>query len=189
VSLPAPRHQYSFAQYLELEEESGVRHEYYAGEIYAMAGGTPEHAAIAAAVTLALGRQLVGKNCRVYSSDLRVRIPATGLATYPDVSVICGPSERDPASPTHVVNPTLVVEVLSPSTETYDRTDKLLHYQQLASLAAVVLVEPTGDLVTLWQRNGTEFHSTSFGLGETLSIDAIGCTLNVDELHAAARHA
>lgn len=75
----------------------------------------------------ALGRQLEGRTCRVYSSDLRVRILATGLATYPDVTVIGGASERDPESPSHVVNPKVVVEVLSPSTEAYDRTEKLQH--------------------------------------------------------------
>ncbi len=82
----------------------------------------------------ALGRQLDRKPCRVYSSDLRVRILVTGLATYPDVTVVCGASERDPHSPTHVVNPKVVVEVLSPSTEAYDRTEKLQHYQQVPSL-------------------------------------------------------
>lgn len=189
MPLPAPRHHYSFAEYLDVEEISQVRHEYYAGEIYAMAGGTPEHAAIAAAVTAALGRQLVGKPCRVYSSDLRVRIVATGLATYPDVTVICGPSERDPESPTHVVNPKLVVEVLSPSTEAYDRTEKLQHYQQVPSLDAIVLVEADGHQVTLWARQGAAFEFRTFGAGETVPLDVIGCTLAVDELYAAAQGA
>lgn len=191
MSLPAPRHHYSFAEYLEVEESSQVRHEYYSGEIYAMAGGTPEHAAIVASVTAALGRQLSGEPCRVYSSDLRVRILATGLATYPDVTVICGPSVRDPESPTHVVNPKVVVEVLSPSTEAYDRTatwgtGKLQHYQQVPSLDAIVLVEPRGDQVALWRREGTLFEARTFGPGEIVPIDVIGCTLAVDELAAAA---
>ena len=125
----APRPRHTFAEYLELEEISAVRHEFYAGEIYAMAGGTPEHAAMAAAIATLFGRQLEGGACRVYSSDLRVRVLATGLATYPDVTVICGKSERDPDSPTHVTNPKVVVEVLSPGTEDYDRGEKLQHYQ------------------------------------------------------------
>lgn len=203
VTLPPARHHYSFAEYLEVEESSQVRHEYYSGEIYAMAGGTPEHAAIVASVTAALGRQLSGEPCRVYSSDLRVRILATGLATYPDVTVICGPSVRDPESPTHVVNPKVVVEVLSPSTATphqpaapdqpagSDRTatwgtEKLQHYQQVPSLDAIVLVEPRGDQVTLWRREGTLFEAQTFGPGEIVPIDVIGCTLAVDELAAAA---
>lgn len=189
MSLPAPRHSYSFAEYLEVEEVAQVRHEYYAGEIYAMAGGTPEHAAIAAAVMGALRQQLVGKPCRVYSSDLRVRIAATGLATYPDVTVICGPSERDPDSPTHVVNPKVIVEVLSPSTESYDRTEKLQHYQQVPSLDAIVLVEARGDQVMLWRRQGAEFEAQPFGLGDVVALDVIGCSLAVDELFAAAQTA
>ena len=102
MTAPAPRHSYSFQEYLEIEEGSPVRHEFYQGEIYAMAGDTPEHAAMAARITMLLGQQLGASRCRVYSSDLRVRILATGLATYPDVSVVCGPSERDPESNTHV---------------------------------------------------------------------------------------
>jgi len=92
-----PRHRYTFEDYLELEEIASVRHEFYDGEIYAMAGGTPEHAARTAAITSALGAQIEGSDCRLYSSDLRVRVLATGLATYPDVTILCGPSGRDPS--------------------------------------------------------------------------------------------
>lgn len=129
ASAPAPRHRYTFEEYLELEAVAGTRHEFYDGEIYARAGGTPEHAAIAATVTAILARQLAAP-CRVYSSDLRLRVLATGLATYPDVTVICGASQRDPASTTHVTNPTLIVEVLSTGTADYDRGEKL---QQLSA--------------------------------------------------------
>lgn len=90
-----PNHAHTVEEYLEIEETSTVRHEFYEGEIYAMAGGTPEHAAIAAEITAKLGQQLEGGPCRVYSAGLRVRILSTGLATYPDVTVICGPSKRD----------------------------------------------------------------------------------------------
>ena len=135
---PAPRHRYTFQEYLELEEISGVRHEFFDGEIYAMAGGTPEHAAMAAAIVLQLGPQQQG--CRVYSSDLRVPIVATGLATYPDVTVVCGPSQRDPNSPPHVNNPKVVFEVMSRGTEQYYRGEKIEHYKQEPSLEAILLV-------------------------------------------------
>jgi Uma2 family endonuclease len=92
VQLPAPRHEYTFAEYLDLEDEAAGRHEFYQGEIYAVAGGTPEHAAMAAAIQGQLVVQLASSRCRAYSSDLRVRV----LATYPDVAVVCGPSERHP---------------------------------------------------------------------------------------------
>ncbi len=187
--LSAPRHRYTFEQYLEIEEIARVRHEFYDGEIYAMAGGTPEHAAMAAAVMAALGRQLVGAACRVYSSDLRVRVLATGLATYPDVTVICGPSERDPASPTHVTNPKLVIEVLSPGTAEFDRGEKLAHYQQIDSLDAVVLVDHERPLIEIWVRTDAGFRSHAFTTGEDVPLDAIGCTLAVDEIYAAARQA
>src|SRR3990172_3361666 len=113
----APQHRHSYRDYLAVEEVGVIKHEFHAGEIYAMAGGTPEHAALSVAVSSALHTGLRGGPGRVYSSDLRVRILATGLATYPDVTVVCGPIERDPESPTTVVNPTLVVEVLSDGTE------------------------------------------------------------------------
>ena len=116
MASPSFRHRYSFADYLGVEEMSRVRHEYVNGEIVAMAGGTPEHSALSAAVVTLLGSKLRGGPCRPYSSDLRIRVRATGLATYPDAAVICGEPARDPESPTHVTNPTVIVEVLSAST-------------------------------------------------------------------------
>jgi Uma2 family endonuclease len=189
VNLPAPRHRYTFEDYLELEQVAQVRHEFYDGEIYAMAGGTPEHAAMAAAVTAALGRQLSGGPCRVYSSDLRLRVTTSGLATYPDVTVICGPSERDPKSATHVTNPKLLVEVLSPSTAEYDRGEKLQHYQAISSLESIVLVDRDNARVDLWSREETGWRSRAFVPGEIVPLEAIHCTLAVDEVFAAARGA
>jgi Uma2 family endonuclease len=175
---------------LELEEGSSVRHEYYQGDIFAMADGSPEHAAVAAAITAILGRQLGRGPCRVYSSDLRVRVLATGLATYPDVSVICGPSERDPTSHTHVTNPKVVVEVLSASTAEYDRGEKLQHYQQIPSLAAVLLVDHERQALELWVRNeGEAWQNHSFGPGARVPLPAIACELSTDELFAAANDA
>ena len=100
MSAPAGLHHYTYADYLALEAASNVKHEFLAGEIYGMAGGTPEHAALSVAVSGALLAQLRGSPCRVYSSDLRVRVLATGLATYPDVTVVCGEAERDPENST-----------------------------------------------------------------------------------------
>jgi Uma2 family endonuclease len=185
----APRHRYTFKEYLELEEVARVRHEFYEGEIYAMAGGTPEHAAMAAAITTLLGRQLDPKSCRVYSSDLRVRVLATGLATYPDITVVCGPSERDPNSATHVTNPKLLVEVLSNGTADYDRGEKLQHYQQIPSLEAVLLVDHESERIDLWTRPRETWQARSFGRGEVVPLDTVGATLPVDEVYAAARDA
>src|SRR5437763_840040 len=125
MSASARRRSFSFRDYLELEAASNTKHEYSAGEIYAMAGGSPAHAALSMAVGGALLAQLRGGPYRVYSSDLRVRVSATGLATYPDVTVVCGPEEHDAQSESTVINPAVLVEVLSPSTEEYDRGEKL----------------------------------------------------------------
>jgi Uma2 family endonuclease len=186
---PAPRHRYSFEEYLELEEIAGVRHEFFDGEIYAMAGGTPEHAAMAAAVTTILGSQLGSGPCRVYSSDLRVRVLATGLAIYPDVTVVCGRSERDSNSKTHVTNPKVLVEVLSRATAEYDRGEKLDHYRQIPTLEAVVLIDHEVQKIELWTRNSDGWLARTFLSGQTVPLDPIGCVLAVDEVYAAARDA
>ena len=186
---PVPLHRYSFQDYLALEEIAGVRHEFLNGEIYAMAGGTPEHAAMAAAIVAQLGSQLSGGSCRVYSSDLRVRVLATGLATYPDATVVCGPSERDPQSPTHVINPRLLVEVLSPSTEDYDRGEKLEHYKKIPGLAAVLLFSHDEAKVTLWQHHEGAWSATSFAAGQTVELECVAAALEIDPIYRAAREA
>jgi len=189
MSHPAPRHHYTFAEYLELEEIARVRHEYLDGEIYAMAGGTPEHAAMGAAITAALGRQLDPSRCRVYSSDLRVRVLASGLATYPDVTVICGPSQRDPESPTHVTNPSVIVEITSPGTAEYDRGEKIDQYKSIPSLLAIAIVDHAVERIELWTRNGETWQLEMHGAGETVPLAAVGVQLAVDEIYAAARNA
>jgi Uma2 family endonuclease len=151
--MPAPLHKinYTYAEYLGLEASSNVKHEFLGGQIYAMAGGTPEHAALAAAAIGLLFGQLRGGACRAYDSDLRVRTPS-GLATYPDVTVICGPSERHETDPQAVTNPTLIIEVLSRSTEEYDAGDKFEHYKSLATLRQYVLVSHRERSVEVWTR-------------------------------------
>mgnify|MGYP003827017317 CR=1 FL=1 len=122
-------HRYTYREYLALEDGANVRHEFLDGEIYAMAGGTPEHASICVNVSTALNVQLRGRGCRVHSSDLRIRVLPTGLVTYPDVTVVCAHAELDPEHRHTITNPQLVVEVLSPSTAAYDRGEKLAHYK------------------------------------------------------------
>jgi Uma2 family endonuclease len=182
-----PRHRYTLRDYLDVEEMSAVKHEYLDGEIYAMAGGTPEHAALCGALVVLVGAQLGGGPCRIYTSDLRLRVLATGLATYPDAAVVCGPPERDPQSPTHVTNPTLVFEVLSPSTEEYDHGEKREHYQKIDSLRAYVTVAQDRRLLTIWRREGgARWSRQDVGAGQSLALEPIGCTLGVDDLYARA---
>ena len=188
MASPLVLHRYRFTDYLLLEEASNTKHEFLNGEIYAMAGGTPEHSAIAVAVTVALANQLGGGPCRVFNSDLRVRVLATGLATYPDVTVVCGPLERDPESPANVVNPQLVVEVSSESTEAYDRGQKLDHYRRIPSLRAVVLISHRKTEIELWERAADgHWHSRSFGPGQAATLEAPPVRLDVDSIYAAAR--
>ena len=187
MSTSAGLHRYTYADYLALEEASNVKHEFLGGEIYGMAGGTPEHAALSVAVSSALLTQLRGGRCRVYSSDLRVRVLATGLATYPDVTVVCGEPERDPESPTTIANPRVVVEVLSDSTIDYDRGEKLQQYRQIPSLAAVVLVWHRQPRIEVWARGEADawaMHEAH--AGERADVAAIACTLVVDEVYRDA---
>jgi Uma2 family endonuclease len=185
--MPVPLHKihYTYAEYLALEASSNVKHEFLGGQIYAMAGGTPEHAALAAAAIGLLFAQLRGGRCRAYDADLRVRTPS-GLATYPDVTVICGPSERDEADPQSVTNPTLIIEVLSRSTEEYDAGDKFEHYKTLPSLRQYVLVSHRERSVEVWTRDeeaGWQLATVGEGEIAGLSIDA---RLDVHELYEAA---
>ena len=171
MSVSVRHHRHSYQDYLAVEEISTVRHEYLDGEIYAMAGGSVLHAALAAATLAALHRQLGGR-CRVYSSDLRIRVRATGLASYPDVTVVCGPAETDPENADTVVNPTLVVEVLSPGTMDYDLGEKFDHYRRIPSLTAVLYVSQDRRQLEIRERTDDEWKTTQASAGGSL-VDSI----------------
>jgi Uma2 family endonuclease len=187
MSLPTHRSHFSFAEYLAFEASSNVKHEYLDGHIYAMAGGTPDHAALAAAVIGLLFPQLRDGPCRALDADLRVRIAATGLATYPDVTVVCGPRELDPDDPHAVTNPTLIVEVLSPGTEDYDRGDKFEHYKRLPSLRQYVIVSYREHRIEVWSRTSGDAWTRAIGSdGDKVALTSIRASLDVRELYAAA---
>ena len=187
VNVVAPSRRYSLEDYLSVEEMSAVRHEFLNGEIFAMAGGTPEHAALSAAVVVLLGSRLAGRRCRPYSADLRIRVLATGLATYADAAVICGEPVRDPGSPTHVTNPSVIVEVLSPSTAAYDRGEKREHYQQISSLREYLLIAQDRREIEIWARHADDGWQRSVrGPGERFELPSLGVQLTVDELYDAA---
>ena len=174
-------HDYSFADYLVLERDSEIKHEFDAGEILAMAGGTARHGALAANIVVALGTTRA-PGCTVFTSDMRVRVVATGRATYPDVSMVCGPIEYDPedAARTTITNPVVLVEVLSVTTEKGDRGNKWMHYQRIASLQEYVLVSqdarieifrrtPSGTWEYLEAREGT----VKLASGPTLDLSML----------------
>lgn len=179
---------YTFAEYLALEETSNTRHEFFGGQIYAMAGGTPEHSALIASLTVLLGTQLRGGRCRVHASDLRVRVLETGLTTYPDVSVISGPWARDPEDPKSVVNPLLVAEVLSRSTEAYDRGEKLEHYKRIPALRACLLVAHDRREIEVWTRASADaaWERGLFGSGQEVRLEGLGVRVEVDRRYDEA---
>ena len=180
----AVRHRYSFADYIDLEEASNVRHEYFQGEIYAIAGGTPDHAALCLAFGAELRDKLTGSQCRAFSADLRIRVLASGMATYPDVSVVCGPLERDPDSRTTVTNPILLVEVLSPGTEAYDRGDKFEIYKQLPSLKEYVLVSFREPAIEVWRRTDSgDWTREEARVGGRVRLTSVGCEVSVDDVY------
>jgi Uma2 family endonuclease len=132
-----------------------------------------------------LTNQLAGKPCRVFSSDLRIRVTATGLATYPDVTVVCGKLEIDGDDPRHqtVTNPRAVVEILSPTTEEYDRGEKLAHYQKIESLEAVVLVAQDERRIDVWLRGEGGWRvETVAGTGAS-ELASLGCRLALDDVY------
>jgi Uma2 family endonuclease len=170
----------SYGAYLAAERTSETRHEYVDGVVHAMAGGTPEHAALAAAVARALGNALDGKPCRVFSSDLRVRVVETGLATYPDVSVICGHLDVDVEDPDAAVNPIVLVEVLSDSSEAFDRGAKAAHYRRIPSLREYVLVSHSERRIEVHRRNASgQFEVFDFAEGTRVELVSIGAGFDV----------
>jgi Uma2 family endonuclease len=185
MGLPA-RQRFTFDEYLLLEEIAEVKHEFLDGEVWAMAGGSPEHAAIIGNVTTLLNVQLRGQRCRVHSTELRVRVKATGLGTYPDVTVICGRLERDPDDRTGhtAINPRVIVEVLSPSTQDYDRGEKLSHYQTNPGLEEVLLVAHHRQEIEVVRReaDGTWSHRVA-GAGQSARLASIACELAVAEVY------
>lgn len=179
----ARRVHHSYREYLELLEISSVKLEYCDGEIYAMAGGTPTHADLGASATRLLGNALLGR-CRVSSSDLKVRVEATDLTTFPDVTVVCGDRRTASVDANAVVNPTLLVEVTSSSTEGYDRGEKLSHYKQLPSLVAVLIVSHRRRQVTIVERSANGWQQREARGGEQVVVEALSLSLSVDELYA-----
>jgi Uma2 family endonuclease len=182
----AARQRFTFQDYLSLEDIAAVRHEFLEGEVWAMAGGTPEHAAVCVNISTLLSNATRGRPCRVFSSDLRVRVLQTGLGTYPDVTVVCGALEVDAedSKGRTVSNPRILVEVLSPSTEDYDRGEKLGHYKRIVSLEEVLLVAHDRREIEVVRREADGSWSRHIaGAGESVRLAAFGIDISVDEVY------
>ena len=185
---PARRvHRYTYAEYVALEAESPTKHEFLDSEIYAMAGGSEEHSALAAEVLRLLGNAIGARPCRVHTSDLRIYVEEAGLATFPDGSVICGPLVQHAASPNATaLNPLVLVEVTSDSSEEYDTGLKRDLYFTIGSLREYVIVSHRERRITVYCRDGVGWAVQMAISGGTVQIDSIGAALPVDEVYRAS---
>ncbi|MFN7561671.1 MAG: Uma2 family endonuclease [Prosthecobacter sp.] len=187
MGLPKAIIRYSAEEYYDLEEEEQYKSEYFEGEIFAMAGGSPEHSLIVANLLGELRQRLKGKTCTPYDGNLRIEVPATGLITYPDASVFCKKLEFDPKDKRKqtAINPTVVFEVLSKTTESYDRGKKAENYRQLASLKAYVLISQSSPHIELYERHGDGFWflTEAKGLDQEIAIKPLGLKLPLGEVY------
>lgn len=172
-------------EYLQIERAAEFKSEYFAGEMFGMAGGSPAHALIGGNVLRNLGNQLQSGRCVPYNSDLRIEISTTGLYTYPDVSIICGPLQFSDLGDDIVTNPALIVEVLSDSTEAYDRGTKFDHYRTISTLREYVLVSQKQPLVEVFlrQTDGTWRLTPVRGLDAAVRLDSLECDLRLAEVY------
>lgn len=185
MALPAEKSSLSYEDYLALEKETDTRHEFLNGEAWAMAGGTSQHSDLKGNIYTFLRNALRGRPCRPKDSDYKIYIPQTGLSTYPDVSVFCGPPLALPDRPNAAINPMLIVEVLSEGTEAWDRGAKFAHYRQIPTLRYYLLVNQMARRLELYTRSsGGAWVLTLHEAGETVPIPELGVSLPVDEVYA-----
>lgn len=179
----------SAEEYLAFDRASEVRHEFWNGEIFAMSGASWNHGLINGNLASLLRAHLRGRGCSVQSSDLRVQISETGLYAYPDLVVVCGPPRfADPAFDT-LLNPQLIVEILSDSTTTYDRTTKFAHYRKLESLTEYVLVAQDEWKVERYTRRGPGHwdYWENLGPDAELELPSLGVKLTLGEIYEGVK--
>ncbi len=172
-------------QYLVQERAAAFKREFLRGEVFAMAGGSPNHSLIAANFVGACWQSLKGKPCKVFTSDLRVKVNVSGLYTYPDASIVCGELQFDDAQKDTLTNPTVLIEVLSESTEKYDRGAKSGHYRQIAALQEIVLISQDEPLVERFTRqaNGGWLLIESRELSDEVHLESVGISITLSELY------
>jgi Uma2 family endonuclease len=186
MAATVPTHLLTEEEYLEFERKSEIKHEFFAGEIFAMAGGTANHSLIAVNTIRHLADLLEPRGCLVLNSDLRVRIEASGLYTYPDVSVVCDAPKFVGEPPDTLLNPTLIVEVLSGSREAYDRGVKFDHYRQIISLSTYLLLSQDAPRAEQFTRQ-TQFdwqNRVVRGIDASMELPALGITISLAKIFA-----
>ena len=172
-------------EYLASERISPLKHEYYHGRIYAMTGGKEPHNLIAGNTLASLHSQLRRKPCRVYPSDMRVKVLRTGLNTYPDVVVICGQPQFTDAIRDTITNPTIIIEILSPSTERYDRGMKFQNYRTIGTLHDYILIAQDHHHIEHYirQENDRWMLQEVTNLDEEIHIQSIECILRLEDIY------
>jgi Uma2 family endonuclease len=177
----------SWDEYVQFERHADEKHEYYDGEVFAMVGGSAWHSLIGGNVIRVVGNALEPKDCQVYTSDMRVLCPS-GLGTYPDCSIVCGPPEYlDDAKQDTLLNPIVIFEVLSPTTEAYDRGKKFAHYETLSSLKEYVLLSQDQVRIEHFARRpqaGQWLRTVVNDANGTLELPALGISLSLAQLYA-----
>lgn len=178
-------------EYLAFERQCEYRNEYYDGEIFAMTGASRRHNLITVNISRELSQQLKNRPCEVYTTDMRVLIPETTSYTYPDVVVVCDEPRLADSYMDTLLNPTLLVEVLSPSTEVYDRGKKFEQYRKLESLAEYLLVAQDKMLVERYvrQADGGWLLSEFGRQEETVKLSSVECELALNEIYSKVRFA
>ena len=174
------------AEYLAFERvQTDARHEYLNGEITAMSGASLAHNLLVTNLMVNIGVQLRGRACNVFGSDMRVHIPTTGLYTYPDITALCGPRELEDDAMDTLLNPNVIIEVLSPSTEAYDRGAKFAHYQSIETLQEYVLIAQDQLRIEVFRRqdSGDWLYSVATDPDATVRLEAIGCNLGLSDVY------
>jgi Uma2 family endonuclease len=182
-----PERRYTLEEYLELERTSEERFEFWDGEIFCMSGVSDEHDAIEGNIHAFLRAQIRERGCRVFLANMRIKVPSAPPYRYADLSVVCGKAELEEIGGVDALtNPQLIIEVLSPSTEAYDRVDKFTHYKSIPTLREYLLVAQHRPHVTrlFRQDDGTWIHTEANELEATLTLGSLGCELPMTEIYA-----
>ncbi|MBE0544443.1 MAG: Uma2 family endonuclease [Verrucomicrobia bacterium] len=189
MAIPKTVRHLTEAEYLAIERAAEFKSEFFDGEMFAMAGGSPMHSLIATNLAREVGNRLKGRPCVPFNSDLRLKIMATGLHTYPDLSVVCGPLEFADQEEDTIINPTLLAEVLSDSTEGYDRGKKFEHYRQIPTLREYLLVSQKEPRIEQFVRgdDGEWRLREAAGMEAEIQLPSLQITLPLAEVFAQVK--
>jgi Uma2 family endonuclease len=187
--LPKRQEYLTAEEYLFQERLSETRHEFFNGEIFAMAGASRRHNQIVSNLTRILGNQLADRPCSVYSSDMKVKIQKLNKYAYPDVLIVCEQQQFEDENEDVLLNPAVIIEVLSDSTEAYDRGDKFLHYQGIPSLAEYLLVSQKTCQIEKFMRQAddTWVYSQSDQINAEIDLRRVDCSLKLQDVYAKVR--